>query len=106
MREKLATRVATYYWFSVVGTYVLALILHDDLGLAFIPFVLLALPWSLLVWGLLVLGLPEHTPAIAVKVAMGAVLCFLFSGGNALLIYRLIAGHWAELSKILRRRPK
>jgi len=101
MREKLAIRVAAFYWLSVVGTYVLAVILHDELGVTFIPFAILALPWSILMYGL---ALP--IPIYGLQVATYAVLCVIFSGGNALLIYRLIAGHWADLSKILRRRPK
>ncbi len=101
MRERVATRVAVFYWFTVVGAYILALILHDEFGLTFIPFAFLALPWSVLMYGLV-----SPIPIYGLKVATYALLCVLFSGGNALLIYRLIAGHWADLSKILRRRGK
>ncbi|SPF39111.1 membrane hypothetical protein [Candidatus Sulfopaludibacter sp. SbA4] len=99
MREKLAIGVAGIYWLSVVGTYFVALSLHDTSGIAFMPFMILSLPWSLMMY-----GLAEQIPGNLLRVTTYAILCFVFSGGTSLLIHRLIAGHWADLRKPLGRR--
>jgi hypothetical protein len=71
MKRKPATIVAGIYWLSVVGSYIAALIVHDQFGFSFIPFAFLSWPWSLLVN-----DVAAGTQVHGIAVAGYAVLCF------------------------------
>ena len=101
MRQRIAVIVAGSYWFSVIGTYVGALVIHDPFGFAFTPFTLLALPWSLFTY-----GLAERIPAHGLAAAVYALLCFLLSAVNALVLHFLIGGRGPNLGKVVRRLSK
>jgi hypothetical protein len=90
--------VAGSYWFNVIGAYVWALLVHDPDGFAFTPFMLLALPSSLLAY-----GLAERIPTHSLAAAVYALLCFLLSAVNALVLHFLITGRWPDVGKIVRR---
>jgi len=77
-----------------VGTYAWAAIVRDEFGLAFLPFMFLTLPWSLLVY-----PLAQQVPRHAFAAAIYAVLCTLLSGVNAVALYLLVA----RASALLRR---
>jgi hypothetical protein len=101
MRQRIATIVAGSYWLSVIGAYLAALFVRDPLGFAFTPFMFLALPWSLFMY-----GLAERIPTHGLGATVYALLCFVFSGLNALALYFLIGGRLAHLRTVLFRRRK
>jgi hypothetical protein len=98
MKRKPAIIVAGIYWLSVVGSYIAALIVHDQFGFSFIPFAFLSWPWSLFVN-----DVAAGTQVHGIAVAGCAVLCFLLSGLNALMLYFFTAGCSAVRSKIVGR---
>lgn len=101
MRKRIAVIVAGFYWFSVIGAYVGALVVHDPFGFAFTPFMLLALPWSLFTY-----ALAERIPGHGLAATVYALLCFLLSAVNALVLHCIIGGRWSDLGKVVRRRSK
>jgi hypothetical protein len=85
MKHKKPAVAAALYWFSVLGAYTWAAITHDRSGLGFLPFTALALPWTLVLYPV-AQGIRPHSVAAAVY----AIICILFSGANAVLLYGLI----------------
>jgi len=100
-RHRVATIIAFTYWCSVVAAYAWAALARDRSGLAFLPFTILGLPWSLLMY-LVAEQIPNHRLA-AVSYA---ALCFLFSSVNGLILYSLVAAASALASKALGVRNK
>jgi len=94
MKHRSATITAGLYWLSVVATYAWAAIAHDETGLAFLPFTSLALPWTLIMY-----PVAEQISSHSVAAAAYAILCILFSGVNALILYGLIVAS----SNVIRR---
>lgn len=85
MRHRAAAVAAGLYLCAVLGTYIWAAIVHDEFGFAFLPFVFLTLPWSLLVY-----PIGQHISQHALAAATYALLCVLLSGVNASILYFLI----------------
>jgi hypothetical protein len=86
MRRQLAVTVAVLYWSTVLVSYIVAAIAHDEFGLAFVPFFFLSLPWSVPM-NALANQITNHGAAATTF----ALSCWLLSGINALVLYFLIA---------------
>lgn len=86
-RHKLAIVVTGMYLCNVVAAYANGVLAHGHDGSAWFPFILSALPWSVVMG--LVVG-PMGTSFLAEVVY--ATLCFLFCGLNAVVLYAAIAG--------------
>lgn len=99
LKRKPATIVAGLYWLSVAGSYIAALILQDQFGFAFIPFMFLSLPWSLLMY-----GVAEQIPVHGIAATGYAALCLFLSGLNALMLYFLVTVCSAVVSRIVGQR--
>ena len=87
--HKPAMVAAGIYLCGVVGAYVSAATAGDNTELAFLPFMLLASPWSSLMYPLAE-QIPNHTFGAVVYLT----LSFVFSGVNALALYWLVVIFW------------
>jgi len=94
-RHRPAIIAAGIYWCSILGSYAWAAIVRDETGLAFLPFTCLALPWSLLM-SFVAAQIPSHGFAAVAY----AILCFVFSGVNALVLYLLIVAGSTLIEKL------
>jgi hypothetical protein len=92
--HKTALTIAVLYWLGVVAAYAWAAVVRDVSGLAFLPFTFLALPWSILVD-----FLTEQMRSHGLAAVAYAVICFLLSGVNALIVYWLVLGCSALFAK-------
>jgi hypothetical protein len=83
--RSIAVALAIIYWLCVVASYFLAVAHHDEFGFAFVPFILLSLPWSVLAQALTI-GLRPGGP----QIVAAALIALLGAGANAALLYFLI----------------
>jgi len=81
--------LAGIYLCGVIGAYVSAVISGDNTGLAFLPLILLTLPWSSLTY-----LMAELIPNIAFAAVVYATICFVFTAMNALALYWLVVIFW------------
>lgn len=70
---------------AVAVSYFGAWIVHDELGLSFIPFMVLSLPWSVFLY-----EATNQTRSHDVAAAAFAIACWLLSGVNALVLCVLV----------------
>jgi hypothetical protein len=83
MGRRLAITIAVLYWLTVMVAYIMAAITHD--GLAFVPLLLLSMPW-----GLLVSAVAHQITIDGIAATTLGIWCWLLSGINAFVLYFLI----------------
>jgi hypothetical protein len=93
--HKLAVASAGLYWVAVAASYLAALLIRDEDGLAYGPFMFLSLPWSALVY-----ELTNHISNHGVAAAVFALASWLLSGINAVALY-LIVGKTSHLLLVM-----